>query len=260
MLRKFISLLLVVLLLGTTGMAFAEGETTENIVTGDQITLLKMAGNNQATILVINIANAAGVMENPVRLVLIKTEDMLPFADAMGDALQVSVMKLTRDAAEGTLGRNEHITGPTSYSDGYTEEVAVINTFFDLKRQLANRITEYATLSSLYQFDMYANSADATALMSPEVYESYKRWSELKTEIINLRSQLSAARNAYLRLFETYVEGDEIKTPSYYKDLGVLPAGTYSIRLLNSENRLIRAFDLTITGGNIEMIAPKGLN
>ncbi len=260
MLRKSAFLILGLICLFSVQLGFAATQP----VTADQIiiaeTLNEKMTNDKLVYIDVNIANAK-IAEHPIYVSLIRVENNIQFADALGSDLKISVMKLSSssvgDVDRATLYSTKLSVSTPVYSDGYKKETQVINRFFELKDLISNQVTEMTALNKKYRFDLIVGNPDEIAKLDTATYDLFKRWSQLKTSTAELRKEFNQVQVHYASYFEKSLVQDVIdKIPTYSKELGKLPVGEYKLRFLDEDKLLIKEFTFSIVDKTVETIKP----
>ncbi|GAB6107565.1 hypothetical protein [Fusibacter bizertensis] len=262
MLRKSVGLLLAMIIILGGQMGFA---VSNHPVDASQIILAEPTSekitNDKQIFVTVNITNVM-VTDHPITMSLVRIENKLPFADALGDNLKVSVMKLS-SFATGEIDRNTlfnitYNTATPEYSDNYEKETQVINRFFELKDLIAANSNEITSINKKYRFDLIANNSEEVEKLSSELNDIYKHWVKLKTNLVDYKKEYAQLQVQYGRYFETQIMVDKINNLSYYKIIGKLPNGTYKIRFLDDVSQLIKEFTFNVVDKeeSIKLIDP----
>lgn len=262
MLRKSVGLLLAMIIILSGQMGFA---VSNHPVDAGQIIIAEPTSekitNDKQVFVTVNITNVM-VADHPITMSLVRIENKLPFADELGDDLNVSVMKLS-SFATGEIDRNTlfnitYNTATPEYSDNYEKETQVINRFFELKDLITTTNSELSSLNKKYHFDLIANNPEEVEKLSAEQNDFYKRWVKLKTNSADYKKEYAQLQIQYARYFENQIMVDKINNLSYYKIIGKLPNGTYKIRFLDDVSQLIKEFTFNVVDKeeSIKLIDP----
>lgn len=239
-------LLLVVVMMMTAHIGFS---ATEHPVSADQIIIAEPTTekitNDRQVIVNVNITNVK-VTDNPIVVSLVRVSNKLPFADALGSDLNVSVMKLSSNAASDmsrmTMFNMTYTTSEPVYSENYEKETKVINRFFELKDMILAHNYEISTINRVHRFDLIAGNDAEIAKLNADVAILYRRWTQLKNDVSELRKEYSVVQTQYIKYFEKNVLVDEINRLSYFKVIGKLPNGVYKLRFIDQVGQLIKEF------------------
>ena len=250
MFRKSVILLLASIIIISGQMGFA---STNHPVDADQILIVEQTSeiitNDKQVIVAVNITNSK-VLDNPIIVSLVRIENRLPFEDKLGSDLKVSVMKLSSSAG-GELDKSvtfniNYDTDSKGYSENLDKETKVINRFFELKDAILNHNFEISTINKKYRFDLIASNSDEISKLGSDAHEAYKRWSQLKTSVIELKKEFTQVQVQYLKYFEKQLVVDKIDTLSYFKMVGKLSNGLYKLRFIDEDGQLIKVFTFEV--------------
>lgn len=239
-------LLLVMILMMSAHIGFS---ATEHPVSADQIIIAEPTTdkitNDRQVIVNVNITNVK-VTENPIIVSLVRVSNRLSFADSLGSDLNVSVMKLSSNAASdmsrSTVYNMTYSTSDPVYSENYEKETKVINRFFELKDMILAHNYEISTINRINRFDLISGNEVEIGKLTPEVLNQFNRWTQLKNQVSELRKEYSEVQTQYIKYFESNLLVDEINTLSYFKVVGKLPNGLYKLRFIDLEGQLIKEF------------------
>ncbi|HAS74973.1 MAG TPA: hypothetical protein DCS67_12580 [Clostridiales bacterium UBA8960] len=245
MFRKGLVLLVMIFMIS----AHIGFSATEHPVSADQIIIAEPTTekitNDKQVIVNVNITNVK-VTDNPIIMSLVRIANRLPFADSLGSELNVSVMKLSSNAASdmsrSTIYNMTYSTEDPVYSANYQKETQVINRYFELKDMILAHNYEISTINRSYRFDLIANNISEIAKLNADTLNQYNRWTQLKSNVSELRKEYTQVQTQYIKYFEKNLLVDEIKTLSYFKVIGRLPNGTYKLRFIDLEGQLIKEF------------------
>ena len=239
-------LLLVVIMMMTAHVGFS---ATEHPVTADQIIIAEPTTekitNDRQVIVNVNITNVK-VTDNPIIMSLVRVSNKLPFADELGSDLNVSVMKLSSNAASDmSMSTKYNMTYSISdpvYSENYEEETKLINRYFELKDLILAHNYEISTINRVHRFDLIAGNDAEIAKLSAEAATFFRRWSQLKNDVSELRKEYYELQPKYIKFFEKNLLVEEISKLSYFKVVGILPNGIYKLRFIDQVGQLIKEF------------------
>ena len=246
MFRKGVILLLVVLLYAMSIPTYA---ASEHPVSADQIIIAEPTTekipNDKQVYLTVNITNTK-VMDHPIVMSLVRIDNRLPFADALSDNLNVSVMKLSSSAASDMstttkYSANYSISEP-EYSEGYEKETEIINRYFELKDLILNHNFEIATINRDNRFDLIVDDQVEISKLSDDAKALFDKWSALKDSLVELRKEYAQVQIQYIRFFEKQITNDKIDKLSYFNSIGKLSNGAYKLRFIDETGQLIKEF------------------
>ncbi len=252
MFRKGLLIILALVIFTTGNTAFAFENSSASPISPDQIIIgepmSESITNDNLIFINVNINNTQ-IVDSPLAVSLVKVDRQLSFGNELGDGLNVSVMRLSSSAA--SMDRSTALSRIYSnqqpiFSEGLVEETKIINHFFEVKDALALKQIAYTELNKQYHFDLIADRLEELSKLDSSVYEDYKRWSTVRSELNELRRAYSLAMIKYLELFEKHIYNDTINNMSFYKEIGYLSNGTYKLRFLNSEMRLVKEMTFKI--------------
>ncbi|MDH8678493.1 hypothetical protein QE109_10070 [Fusibacter bizertensis] len=262
MLRKSVGLLLAMIIIISGQMGFA---VSNHPVDSSQIIIAEPTSeritNDKQIFVTVNITNVM-VIDHPITMSLVRIENRLPFADALGEDLNVSFMKLSSNAAgdidRSLLYNTTYSTTAPEYSEGYVKETQVINRFFELKDLILAHNYEIATINKKYRFDLIVGNTVEIAKLTPEVDDLFKQWTKLKANIAEYKKEYVQLQLQYSKYFENQIMVDKISNLSFYKIIGKLPNGTYKIRFLDDVSQLIKEFTFEVVDkeNTIQLIDP----
>ncbi|MBE0449943.1 MAG: hypothetical protein IBX70_03765 [Clostridia bacterium] len=252
MFRKGLIMILALVIFTTGNTAFAFENSNASPIAPDQIIIgepmSESITNDNLIFINVNINNTR-IVDNPLSVSLVKVDRQLSFGNELGDGLNVSVMRLNSGAAsmdKSTALSRVYANQQPTFSEGLVRETKIINHFFEIKDALAIKQSAYTELNKQYHFDLIADRLEELSKLDPSVYEDYKKWSTIRSELNTLRKSYSLAMIDYLSLFEKHIYNDTIKNMSFYKEIGYLSNGTYKLRFLNSEMRLVKEMTFRI--------------
>jgi len=201
--------------------------------------------------LTVNIVDASyyeRLADEPLHIQLIKFEDTLPFAAALGDELDVPVVKLSASAAMEWLdseGAGDEL--PLTVNDDlYSDETEIINQFFlQLDRMNALKLKIEAALNK-YKFNTTTVVLNSSSEVSQEEQAAYYNYLSDKDELYEMERSFSEVQAKYLKLFEVNYFEDQIASPSFLKDIGTLPLGNYRIRIYDYTGDVVKTFSFKV--------------
>ena len=206
--------------------------------------------SDKSLYLTVNILNASyyeRLSEEPLTIQVVKFEDTLPFAAALGDDLDVPVIKLSAGDAMAWLdSESARDELPLIVNDAlYSDETETINQFFlQLDRINALKLKIDASFNK-YKFNT-TSSLDALTLGSQEEQAAYHNYLSDKDELYEMERSFSEIQAKYLKLFEVNYFKNKITSPSYWEDIGMLPVGSYRIRIYDYSGDIIKTFSFKV--------------
>jgi hypothetical protein len=266
MFRKGLIIILALVIFATGNAAFAFENSNASPIKPDQIIVGEPMGeiitNDKLIFVNVNINNTR-IIDNPISISLVRVNNQLSFGNELGDGLNVSVMRLNSSAAN--MDRNTALSRVYSnqqptFSDGLVEETNIINRFFELKDALSVTQSAYTELNRQYNFNLIADRLEELSKLDASVYEDYKKWSTLRSELNTLRKSYALVMVDYLALFEKHIYNHKIDKMSFYKEIGYLSNGTYKLRFLNSEMLLVKEMTFKIVDKEKNIIPMVPLN
>lgn len=252
MFRKGLMIILALMIFTTGNSTFAFENSNASPISPDQILVEEPLGetitNDKLIFVTVNINNTK-IIDSPLAVSLVKIDKQLSFGNELGDEIDVSLMRLSSNAAKmdkSTALSRVYLNQQPTYSEGFVEETKIINHFFGLKDALALKQIEYTELNRQYHFDLIADRLEELSKLDQAIYEDYKKWSTIRSELNELRKAYSLAMIDYLTLFEKHIYNDTINNMSFYKEIGYLSNGTYKLRFLNRDQSLVKEMTFKI--------------
>jgi len=253
LLKRIVMVLMLCLCLsGSISMATTNLNTrlsSDDIVIAEPMT--ERVLSDKPLYLTVNIVDASyyeRLADEPLHIQLIKFEDTLPFAAALGDELDVPVVKLSASAAMEWLdseGAGDEL--PLTVNDDlYSDETEIINQFFlQLDRMNALKLKIEEALNK-YKFNTTTVVLNSSSEVSQEEQAAYYNYLSDKDELYEMERSFSEVQAKYLKLFEVNYFEDQIASPSFLKDIGTLPLGNYRIRIYDYTGDVVKTFSFKV--------------
>jgi len=249
--KTMMVLILCICLLGSISMASTSPMTrlsSDMIIIASPVT--ERVLSDKSLYLTVNILDASyyeRLSEEPLMIQVVKFEETLPFAAALGDDLDVPVVKLSAGDAMAWLdSESARDELPLIANDAiYADETETINQFFlQLDRINALKL-KIETALNKYKFNTNA-SLDSLTASSLEEQAAYHNYLSDKDELYEMERSFSEIKAKYFKLFEVNYFESEIVSPSYWEDIGMLPVGDYRIRIFDYEGDIIKTFSFKV--------------
>lgn len=220
--------------------------TTEQIIVNGLPS--EVVVSDKTLFVTVNVTNTK-IFDVPLKVSVVRLEPVLPFIDMLDEGLNVSVLHLTYTSGEFeklTPQNRQFLVEPLVYSENYVAETQLINDFFNAKALFEAANTEYKDLSKKYGFEWIVDQRGELAKLNEEALEAYKRWSQLKPIVAELRKEYLALQSQYVHFFETQLVNDQFQQPSFFIGLDNLQVGTYRLRFLDSQNKLVKMIQFKV--------------
>lgn len=223
-------------------------------ISADQIIVAEPLGEripaDRDLFLTVNIANKQVVTE-PLHVVVTRQLSALPFADELNtkpamSSLRVSLLRLIPYESAEAKKLAVYPLESAGYSEGYTEEIALINRYFEVKGEISALRAEMSELNREFNFEESVRQNTQPDLKKPERATAYSRYQNLKDILKRVQAMHAELESKYARFFEEIVLSQSIDSMSYYQSLGKLGVGNYRVRFLNGDLQLVKELSLEI--------------
>jgi len=246
----------MILLMGTFGVTSADDPVikSSDIIIEDPIG--KTVVPDETVFITINVSGKPSTYEylqvHPMTIVLVELEKIIPFADQLGDSLNVPMVKLTRNSSFKTISNTSFDESDYLISDeNYSEEIKIINDYFEQSAQIKSIQQTIDKLNSLYQFESAEFSESQILYFTLEKKAGYTEYMSLKGQLAELKRSFASTERKYAKLFESIVLKKEMANPSISIDAGRLNRGDYKIIIKDEANHVIKEAYFSVTSGDV---------
>lgn len=228
--------------------------TFSQTIGADQIIVAEPLGERIPTdrdlFLTVNITNKQVVSE-PLHVVVTRQLNALPFADELKSnqkihSLRVSLLRLIPYDSAEAVKLALYPVEPIQYSEGYADEIALINRYFEVKSEIDAVRSEISEMARNHQFEENTKQNAMREIKKPERAFALARYQALRESLKRLNAQHAELEAKYARYFEEIVMSQTIDSMSYYRSLGKLEPGSYRIRFLNPDRSLIKELSFEV--------------
>lgn len=268
MFRKSASILMLIIIILNLGLCFGQESGQKPMVSGEELIIGEPTTDvlyaSKSAFINVNISakSKVNVADHPVTVSLLKIEDKLPFADALGKDLNVPIIKLSSSALINESPQALYIQcknplDAEQMSDGdFTAETKIINKYFETVSKINTLTAEITTANKKYKLD--ALKAEEVSKISTDTQKAYEKWNKDKAELSELRKNFEQIQASYLRLFEVETFQDRITKLSYLKEVGKLEVGRYKLRFTDENGVFIKemVFEVVNESDTLKTITP----
>lgn len=250
MFKKWLSIIFIGAIAMFGSLSFANPVSDEEgaVLTADEIIIAEPVTDHvfddkdlYITVNIIDTDYFTTLFETPLNISLVKLEDTLPFADELGEDLNVPVVKLSSTSATtwlSTVGQTE--TNFNIVDDQYTTETEIINEYFKQLDKINTLNAAINAANTKYKFSSVIQSDSDLMSVSQEVKEAYVVYVNNQAKLAEARKAFALIQKQYLKLFEVVLLKDVIDSPSYMQDVGTLSVGSYRIRITDEEHIILK--------------------